>query len=1152
MRVLVFRVIQILISVVLFHSCHPEKSSGPDKEPFLNPPDQYNMQAYWQWMDGAVTREGITRDLEAMKSKGIERVALLCTGMYDDKELGIRKLTFAGDEWFGMFRWTLDEAARLGITVGMHNSNGWSGSGGPWISPEMSMKMYTWTKSVVYGGKDSTLHLPEPAGVQNFYRDVAVVAMQNTESLNKLPESPRAMKINGLTDASALSDGSPVTAISLNPGDFIDILQADGQESVRLSAIFFHNSMWGDPENFEYTFSIQESEDSISFRPLGNITLLGVNKLNIIDIPPVRAKHARLVLREARNRHFNVQAHPGEIELLSESSTPRYAPVVPDFLEKAAFVRSKQEQYYSLTDPFIQKGQASLSARVIDLTHLSDSSGTIRWNVPPGEWTVIRFGYTTTGASGNPVRATEKGLECDKMDTTALNLHFGNFPAELIRQAGIHAGNTFRFLLSDSYECSYTNWTGAFPSEFEKRRGYSIIPWIPVLCGEIIGSANESEAFLYDFRTTIAELIGENYYRHFATLCHRYGLEFHAEVIYGNYSYPPLDILKTNSYIDFPMTEFWTASDSLSLIRYKQSPTKELHLPVSASTLYGLPVTGAEAFTGLAHFSESLFDLKPFSDKAFCEGINQFVLHSYVHQPDERRPGFTLGRYASHFNRHNTYWPDLQNWVTYHARLHYMMQQGSIVSDVLYYLGDQLPQFNYTNVSNRIPPGYNLTACNFDVLSNHAKVKNGKIVLRGTDVFQLLSLSPFPFMNLETLKMLERLVAAGAIVYGPKPRNTLSLKDLNYHQAEFRELADRLWGENHEGIIRRDYKKGRIFWGMPLEVVLKEIEISPDLENSGHDTALFHFIHRKSGDIDIYFVANQQNKTVNSDLLFRITGKTPEIWDPETGETIHPALFSIEEGQTRIPATFSPYESLLFVFKPTKPSGYQTGLTKDGKTLFPQQDPKAAPPRVTKTGEGFYFLPEEGGNYTFNTSGNRNITVNADPAITRAVPVYEGSISFEPAYDAYIQTVNFEKPAWLTSFADPDIRFFSGKAQYSFKFDAPEDFLGSDGRIWLDLGQYGSNVTVQLNGRYQGSLWGTGSTLDVTGLLREKNEMVLTVSNEYRNRIIGDLTQFGELHNLWTTADIREFLSPESRLRNSGWAGPLVLKKYQPVSFSEP
>ena len=241
-------------------------------------------------------------------------------------------------------------------------------------------------------------------------------------------------------------------------------------------------------------------------------------------------------------------------------------------------------------------------------------------------------------------------------------------------------------------------------------------------------------------------------------------------MIYGGTGYPPLDILKSNSYVDVPMYEFWAGFDQeTKFIHYSPVEATAFEIPVQAGALYGKQVIPAEAYTGYANYSESPWDLKLFGDRAFCSGINQMVLHSYVHQPFEKKPGVTLGEFGQSFNRHNPWWDFSSQWFTYHARVQYILQQGVPVADILYFVGDRYYQEVNSSGIYKVPEGYSVQKCNFDVLMNHCTVKHGKLWLDNGLSYEMLLLPDDQHMETGTLKRIAELVHAGAVVAGPKP-----------------------------------------------------------------------------------------------------------------------------------------------------------------------------------------------------------------------------------------------------------------------------------------------------------------------------------------------------------------------------------------------
>jgi len=675
------------------------------------------------------------------------------------------------------------------------------------------------------------------------------------------------------------------------------------------------------------------------------------------------------------------------------------------------------------------------------------------------------------------------------MDTAALNLHFRNFPAKLIAHAGAYSGNTFEYLFIDSWECEYQNWTDHFASEFEKRRHYSIINWLPVICGVTVDNPEATERFLYDFQKTIAELIEENYYRHFNQLCKQAGVKSHAEVIYGGTGYPPLDILKSNSHVDVPMFEFWaTPDESSNFINYKPVANPVFEMPAYAGALYGKNVIPAEAYTGYADYSESPWDLKLFGDNAFCTGINQMVLHSYVHQPFEKKPGVTLGIFGQSFNRHNPWWDFASQWFTYHARVQNILQQGVPVADILYFIGDRFYDNSEAADNYKIPDGYRIQKCNLDILMNHCRVKDGKLILDNGMSYQMLLLSNDSYMNTETLKRIAELVNTGAVIAGPKPVKVPG--NLNYegNMKSLKELADKMWGEagTNDGSVNT-YGKGKVYSGKSLKNILDELKIKPDFSKQSGEMNKLIFLHKKAGSADIYFVVNQEDKVVESECNFRISGKVTEIWNPQYGTIGLANDYKESDGSTVVKHKFQPKEALFFIFRTEKP---------DNLAEYKEFQQK--------------FVLEN----------------------------FDGTISFEELPSKTpVKITNFGS---LTSFTDPAIKFYSGKVKYTLNFDLPAELINRK-PLFISLEKVKSGYEIILNGSLLGCSTFPGYLFDVTSLVKEKgNILEIRIAVPYRNRIIGDFIQFGSLKNVWTTSPVDNLPGKDKPLLESGILGPLM------------
>lgn len=1105
------------------------------KADFQTPPQSTKVNTWWHWISGNITKDGITKDLESMKQQGIVQATILNVGGLNAINADVPSIKFNSPEWYEMFKWALKEANRLDIKIGIHNCDGWSTSGGPWVTPEMSMKQFVWSKTTIDGGLEMNTKLPEPIGVNDFYRDVAVLAYPMSEKQNSFQGAKPKIEINKVSAGTILTDANPTSEIKIKKGDIIHVTMAAGLSANKL-VLFQHMTFsWDDMSKISTQYTISSSADGKVFSKIADLDFVGVNRSVAAVFPATKA------------RYYQIECVKGacpvaELELLTDNELPAYSPQVSYLLEKSGSVNALSEYNFNPTPLNNQKGVAESS--IIDLSSQMSAEGNLKWKAPKGKWQIIRFGYTTTGVKNGPATPEGTGLEADKMDTAALNFHFNNFASKLLQSAGQYKGNTFKFLLIDSWECQFQTWTKAFPEEFRNRRGYSIIPWIPVLCGETVENMQLSEAFLHDFRKTISDLIDQNYYKHFSELCHKNQLEMHAEVIYANYGpYPPFDALKSNRYLDLPMTEFWATPNSNQFPSYEPADRPVAGFPTYAALACNKPVIGSEAYTGYAHYSESPFDLKPFGDAAYCSGINQMILHSYVHQPTDQKPGITLGQFAAHFNRNNPWWEYAQDWMNYQARIQYILQKGEPVVDVIFFTGDQLPQYFGKSIVNDLPYGYQANACNFDMLKNEAKVIDGKISFGGKQSYPLLALPKSPLMEFATLQRIAELVNDGAVIYGPKPIEMMTVIDIKTSGTAFNKLADALWGNSGNN----QYGKGKVISGKPLDAVLKQLGVLPDLTTNSGNPKEIMFIHKRIGETEVYYVFNQGKKTINREILFRVTDKTPEIWNPENGSISRPVIYSVEKNQMRLPVSLKPNESKMFVFKKGRPDHFIQQVSLAGKQIFPQQqlaDTTYTIPQSTFKQGKFEFTTTFTGEYSYTTNDKQIAKTSIYQPKTLEIKNFKAGIEFFPISSEAIAPVKITQLKSLTEFDDPAIKYFAGKAKYTIAFNAPDNFVSSSDSMVLNLGQLDATAKVLLNGKLLAYAWTPNTSLVVSGLLKAENKLEITVATVCRNRFIGDLIQFGSVKSLWTTSPIENILKKDMPLKPSGLMGPIKLTGY--------
>jgi hypothetical protein len=726
------------------------------------------------------------------------------------------------------------------------------------------------------------------------------------------------------------------------------------------------------------------------------------------------------------------------------------------------------------------------ASTIVDLTPKIAADGQLAWDVPEGDWTIVRTGYTVTGTQVSCASPGGEGLEMDWLGTAAMDHHFRSMADVLCQDAGPLLGKTLKYFHDDSWEVGLPNWTDGFLEEFRKFRGYDPRPYLTVLAGRIVGSSEISDRFLYDFRKTIADCLAENHYTRFAALAHAKGLKIHCEA--GGPCYPkapPMDALRNLGRCDIPMGEFWQSAHWKE--NYQNQAGKEI---ACAAHIYGRTYVAAEAFTKIGpHYQESPADLKPTADIALCEGINRFVLHtSTSSRPDDGVPGYEYFA-GTHFNRNVTWWEQSGAWLTYIARCQYLLQQGLFAADVCYYNGDNAPNFiEPKHVDPSLGPGYDYDVCNAEVLLTRMSVKNGKIVLPDGMSYRLLVLPDRKTMPVEVLQKIKQLVEAGATVVGLRPERDPGLKDYPRCDEEVRRIAAELWGEvDGKRVTQRRVGLGRIVWGRKLRDVLLADGVGPDFEHSGKDASI-DFIHRTAGDAEVYFVANRNNRWERPACTFRVAGKLPELWDPVQGTTRDAAAYAIAEGRTTLPLEFAPYGSMFAVFR------------------RPASRPRA-----------------EGQNF-----------VELKKAQELAGP---WTVAFDPKWGGP-NSVVFDKLDDWSKRTEEGIKFYSGTAVYRKHLDLP-DALRERGRpIYLDLGNVKNLAEVRFNGVRLGVVWTPPFRLEITQAVKPQgNRLEISVTNLWWNRLVGD----AGLPENQRIAKTHVQLDKASPLQESGLLGPVSL-----------
>jgi hypothetical protein len=596
---------------------------------------------------------------------------------------------------------------------------------------------------------------------------------------------------------------------------------------------------------------------------------------------------------------------------------------IPDTKAKALFQR---EDLHQSGKGELTPESIIVPASLVDLTPKVDASGKLVWDAPAGEWTILRLGHTSTGAVNAPAPKTGRGLECDKLSLEGIRANFAGMMAKLACDTGIPHGSAAAsgtrsggLVAShiDSWENGVQNWTAKMREEFKKRRGYDLTSFLPVFTGRVVDSLEASERFLWDVRKTVSELVIENYAGGFHRLANASGMRFTVEA-YGG----PCDDIPYGGQADEPMGEFWTPGGGM---------LETCRGMASAGHLYGKRIIGAESFTSgdPERWREHPAVLKALGDRAFCEGINRFVFHRFAMQPwTNYAPGMTMGPWGQHYERTETWWEYSRPWHEYLARCQYLLRQGLFVADICHLQAEEPP----LGCGSYPRPGYDWDECTDDAVFTRMSVHDGCIELPDGMSYRLLALSDSRAMTPRLLSKLKDLVEAGATIVGPRPVKSPSLSNYPHCDDQVRQLAGELWGDcDGERIKEHAFGRGRVVWGIPLEDVLQKAGVKPDFI-CGQP---WRFNHRHTAKEDIYFVANSKPFEATTTCAFRVTGKLPELWFPETGRIETAVVYEMKDGVTRLPLTLGPSGSVFVVFRQsTLASDPIVAVRRGDKTLL--------------------------------------------------------------------------------------------------------------------------------------------------------------------------------------------------------------------------
>ncbi len=867
---------------------------------FVNPPDSAKPHTWWHWMNGNVTKEGITADLEAMKKVGVGGAQIF------NADCGIPPgpVKFGSAEWLEMTKHAVKEASRLGIELCIHNCAGWSSSGGPWNTPEHGMQIVVTSEKQVKGPAHFDEVLPQPPTKLDTYCDIAVLAFRTpaSEATNMMDAAPKVTSSAAKPDGSRAIDGKLNTSVALplpkpKEPQFI-LIEFAKPFSARTLSLIPGFGMQG------CSGKIEVSDDGKTFRAVDSFSLPRGNAKQTFTFAPVSAKYFRLLFTSASSKAKQIAIE--ELELSPQLGIDNLT--AKTFLDRGGETKPV-ENSNSSSDDVIQ------SDKIVDLTKQMAADGKLTWDAPEGNWTILRVGYTPNGRNNHPAPKEGTGLECDKLSKEAAEAHWAGMMGKIIADIGPLAGKTLNNVLIDSYEVGTQNWTAKFREEFQKRRGYDIAHFLPVFSRRIVDSPEITDRFLWDLRRTIADLFAENYAGTFAEMAHKAGMQFSVEP-YGNC---PTDDLQYGGHGDIIMGEFWTGASNAG------GSTK---LAAAVAHVYGRKYVGAESFTAtpeVGRWLDDPYSMKALGDAVWCVGVNRFIFHRYAHQPWlDRYPGMTMGQWGFHFDRTSTIWEQRAAWLRYIARSQYLLQSGLFVADVCFFCGDGAPN---SMKGGNLPAGYDYDCCSADALSIRMSVKDGRIVLPDGMSYRMLVLPNDTTMAPATLRKIKELAEAGATIVGPKPQRSPSLSNYPKCDDEVKSLADAAWTK-----VIADKSPGD---------VLASLGVKPDFECTTKN-ARTTYIHRTIDGAEVYFVSNQKPVPQELSCTFRVAGKTPELWHPETGKIEKAPVFTEADGRITVPLQFDPAGSVFVVFRQPAEADHVVAVKCNAAS-----DTKVAPAELT-------------------------------------------------------------------------------------------------------------------------------------------------------------------------------------------------------------
>mgnify|MGYP000373747056 CR=1 FL=1 len=1020
---------------------------------------------YWYWMQSAYSKEGITADLEAMKQAGIGGAYLMTIKGPANPPLMDPPVLQLSKEFWNLVHWALTEADRLGVKIAFHPADGFAVAGGPWITPENSMQKVVWADTFVNGGAKIQMQLPVPNHYKDYYKDIAVFAIPVKESfVSSKAIQPKITSTIADFDASFLSDSKKDDQFRLKEKGWI---QYEFDKPFLCKSIQIETK----GNNFQaHRLIVEVSDDGINFKNLGRLTTprqgwQDADAFYTHSIVPTKAKYFRFVYdpegtepgaEDLDPAKWNQGLKVAKIYLSNE-------PLIDNYQGKSGAIWRLSPQ---TSAEQIGKNDCVEQSKMINISKFVDANGTISWLSPKGKWRIIRMGYTSTGHE-NATAGAGRGLEVDKFNAEAVRFQLNHWFGEMLRTAGPElASKVVKILHMDSWECGSQNWSPVFQSEFKKRRGYDIVDYLPVMAGIPLNDIATSEKVLYDVRKTISELIVDNFFGVLADEAKKAGVKFSSENVAPTMMSEGLLHFK---YVDYPSGEFWLKSPT------HDKPNDMLDA-ISGAHIYGKNIIQAEGFTQLrTNWNEDPAMLKPLLDRNFALGINKLFFHVFVHNPyTDKAPGTTLNGIGLFFQRDQTWWKHGKAFVDYVARCQTMLQYGKPVVDIAVFTGEEIPSRALT--PDKLVPllprivgkerveseQKRLANVNQPMREMPAGVNHSANILKAEDWINPLNGYAYDSFNKDALLQAKaengKMVLPGGAAYSAViiPHATKLSKP----------VTDKLAQLKQSGV------------SIPKLPILNGLNIEPDIILPPN----IAWTHRRSENMDIYFITNQQNTAQSFGVSFRNQKGIPQLWNPVNGDISIPSRCQQSNDRVYISIDLHPYESVFIVFGEKAPLNQTNQL--QAMNSYATNDIKF--------------------NWKINFQNNKQ------------------SIVTEMLFD------------WSKS-ENPLIKYYSGTAIYQ------SNFVWNDNRtnVWINLGKVSNLASVRINGIDCGTAWTAPYEVDITKALKKgTNALEIEVTNTWANAINGADKGTPPFEGIWTDGKYR---LKEDKLLEAGLLGPITI-----------